>query len=72
MPPLAALCLKNHFDSAEFVDMAQVATLWPSITLKGDKPNSTFHANGALSYTSTNGSWTNKLSILKASAWCGE
>jgi CBS domain-containing protein len=37
MPPLAALSLKNHIESADFVDMSQVATLWPSVTLKVDQ-----------------------------------
>jgi magnesium transporter len=37
MPPLAALSLKNNIESADFVDMTQVATLWPSITLKVDQ-----------------------------------
>jgi len=37
MPPLAALSLKNHIESVDFVDMSQVATLWPSITLKVDQ-----------------------------------
>lgn len=37
MPPLAAISLKNHIKGIEFVDMSQVATLWPSITLKVDE-----------------------------------
>lgn len=37
MPPLAAISLKNHIKDIEFVDMSQVATLWPSITLKVDE-----------------------------------
>ncbi|MEA4811831.1 MAG: CBS domain-containing protein [Anaerolineaceae bacterium] len=37
MPPLAAMSLKNHMDNVEFIDMSQVATLWPSITLKVDQ-----------------------------------